>query len=290
MTAANALPVVDLTAPSLDAESGRDGLTGLLGLDAARARLAHWLQEPEEGTSPMVHALLLGLRRFETINLAYGEAAGDGVLVEVADRITRLAGDQIEGVWALARGAGGTFLLIAKEACSRERWQWFAEQLADGVASPIKRRAGTVRLTPRLSLLRVLGEDTVESVLDRLAQTLAQAKRSPARRLIWADGETSPAGRTSGQLEADLMHAIDRGEIEVVFQPQFATDGADWTMDRLAGAEAEACFDESAAETLQRVNLYLAAVAEARLVAAPLVAPIHRAPAAALLLPLPPIR
>ena len=262
MTAANALPVVDLTAPSLDAESGRDGLTGLLGLDAARARLAHWLQEPEEGTSPMVHALLLGLRRFETINLAYGEAAGDGVLVEVADRITRLAGDQIEGVWALARGAGGTFLLIAKEACSRERWQWFAEQLADGVASPITRRAGTVRLTPRLSLLRVLGEDTVESVLDRLAQTLAQAKRNPARRLIWADGETSPAGRTSGQLEADLMHAIDQGEIEVVFQPQFALDSAhDGAGERLSGAEALARWNHP---TLGRIGAGgLFAVAEA---------------------------
>jgi hypothetical protein len=36
--------------------------------------------------------------------------------------------------------AGGTFLLIADEGCSRERWQMFAEQVADRVAKPIVRR------------------------------------------------------------------------------------------------------------------------------------------------------
>ena len=218
-----------------DPSGPRDGLTGLPGFAAARARLTRWLG-PDAGAG--VHALLLGFRRFETVNLAYGEAAGDGALVEVARRLTHFADNELDGGWLAARGPGGTFLLIANEACSRERWQLVAEQLADIVARPIVRRAGTLRLSPRVALLRVLAGEGEESAFDRLAQTLAAAKSGQGRRVVWASGQAIRAGRTAAELEADLLKAIDGDEIEVVFQPQFACHGADWAADRLAGAEA----------------------------------------------------
>lgn len=228
-------------------EHPRDGLTGLPRLDAARARLSQWLKggsagadgEGDAGVSPRVHGLLLGFRRFETINLAYGEAAGDGALVELAQRLTHFAASELDGPWLVARGGGGSFLLIANEACSRERWQLFAEQLGDIVARPIVRRAGTLRLSPRLALVRMLAGEDAESGLDRLAHTLAQAKNSQGRRVLWGNGETGRPGRTAADLEADLLKAIDAREIEVVFQPQFAIrPGADASADVLSGAEA----------------------------------------------------
>ncbi|HZU64207.1 MAG TPA: bifunctional diguanylate cyclase/phosphodiesterase [Novosphingobium sp.] len=235
------------TVPGLAAEEGadapRDALTGLPGMEAARQRLAGWLAEgavgPQGAEAGYVHALLLGVRRFDTINIAYGEAAGDGVLLALAERITRYAASELGGAVMVARGPGGTFLILANEACSRERWQMFAEQLADLVALPIVRRSGTVRLSPRLALLRVVGQEAPLSVFDRLAQTLEQAKRNLGRRVVWADGETTRVGRTAAQLEADLLRAIDRREIEVVFQPQFAlVGGADSAADPVVGAEA----------------------------------------------------
>jgi GGDEF domain-containing protein len=51
--------------------------------------------------------MLIGIRRFETINLAYGEATGDGALIEVATRLARLAGEGLNGPWFAARGPGG---------------------------------------------------------------------------------------------------------------------------------------------------------------------------------------
>ena len=226
----------------------RDTLTGLPGLDMARERLTEWVRNggkaPDEPVpATRVHALLLGLRRFETINLAYGAAAGDDALVEVAERMTQFAGAELTGGWMVARAPGGTFLLIADEACSRERWQMFAEQLADRVVRPIVRRTGTLRLSPRVALLRVLAGESSESVLDRLAQTYAVVQHHQGRRVMWADGEATRAGRTAAQLEADLLMAIDRHEIEVLFQPQFALDwqdgpGGEQAAERLSGAEA----------------------------------------------------
>lgn len=209
-------------------EASRDAVTGLPGLEAARARLGEWLAR-----GGRVHALLLGLRRFDTVNLAYGAAAGDAALGEVAARLKHFAADELDGAWLAARGRGGQFLLLAGEDCSRERWQLAAAQLLDAMAGPIVTAAGTLRLSPRGALLRGLPGESADSIIDRLGHTLDSTMASPARRLAWADGEATRAGRSAAQLEADLLRALDRGEIEVVYQPQF-----DCRDDRLSGAEA----------------------------------------------------
>ena len=223
--------------PDGEHEPPRDDLTGLPGFDAARARLAQWTAAGS-GEGTVVHGLLLGLQRFETINMAFGEAAGDGALVAVAARLTQFAGDELDGPWLAARGPGGSFMIVANQACSRERWQLFAEQLADLVSRPIARGAETLRLSPRLALLRALPGEDPDSLLDRLNQTLATARRQQGRRVVWADGEATRAGRTAAQLEADLLKALDRDEIEVVYQPQYALGPKGPSSEQLSGAEA----------------------------------------------------
>lgn len=205
-----------------------DALTGLPGRDAARLKLGEWLDRGEP-----VHAFLIGLRRFDAVNLAYGSAAGDAALAEVAARIRHFAHGEIDGAWIAARGGGGQFLVIATEACSRERWQMVGAQVLDLLAGPIPVGGHTLRLSPRGALIRSLGGEDADSLLDRLGQTLATVMTASGRRLLWADGEMTRAGRSAAQLEGDLMRAIDLGEIEAVYQPQWSS--AD---DRLTGAEA----------------------------------------------------
>lgn len=201
-------------------------MTGLPGIEAVRERLSAWSDEREV----TLHALLLGLRRFDTVNLAYGTAAGDLALAEVATRLTHFAAAELDGPWLAAR-TGGSFLLVANQACSRERWQLFAQQLADTIAGPIVRGKGAVRLSPQIALLRVLDRESPAAILDQLGQTLSRAPAT--QRVVWADGERARSGRTSAQLEADLLKAIDGDQIEILYQPQYAlTDG------RLTGAEA----------------------------------------------------
>ena len=211
-----------------------DRLTGIPGLDSIYARIAAWRSEAlAAGREPYVHAMLLGLRRLDAINMAYGAAAGDGALEEVAIRINHFAEEELDAPWCLARAGGGRFLLVANDACSRERWQLLADQLADLVARPMAVPSGVLRLSPRVALIRGLSEESVESMLDRLGHALQQASEQQGNRIAWAEGEVTPPGRSAAQLEADLLGAIDRDEIEILFQPQFSL--AD---DRLTGAEA----------------------------------------------------
>lgn len=218
------------------AASGRDPLTGMPDVDALLDLLARWRKDAgAEGAAP-VHAMLVGLGRFDAVNLAYGEASGDGALVEIARRIGALSADEFEdGEWMAARVGGGKFALVAREPMSRERWQWLGEALGDAVAAPIVPvgGAGAIRLWPRVALLRVLPGEQPGHVLDRLAATLERAHDTPGSRMVWADRNNTPLGTRTAELEADLLGAIDRGEIEIVFQPQYATGD-----DALRGAEA----------------------------------------------------
>ncbi len=218
-------------------EETRDSLTGLADLAQARATIARWRNDWPSGTiaCPM-QIMLITLGRIDTVNVAFGESAGDGALVEVAHRIRHFAADELEsGVWLAARLSGGSFLLAAREECSRERWQWLAEALADAVAMPIANPEGgaSLRLWPRIALMRAVEGDGPDSVLDRLSEVAARMRETNGRRIAWSTGEIARSGRSNQQLEADLLAAIDRDEIEILFQPQYSL-----AEDKLIGAEA----------------------------------------------------
>lgn len=212
----------------------RDGLTGLIGADAALDHLAQWQADARRrGEAPAIHAMAFGLKRLATVNLAYGEGAGDLALAEVAARSLHFAQEQFEQDWIVARANGESFLFAVNAPCSRERWQFLAEELAQALARPIVQGSAVVRLAPRIALLRAMPDETPEQMTARLAETLDRAQSQSGARLVWVDGAISPPGRPSQQLEADLLNALDRDEIEIVFQPQFACDDG-----RILGAEA----------------------------------------------------
>lgn len=223
------------------AGSLHERLTGLPGVEAARARIAHWEAEGTRiGAPGHLHAMLVALQRFDAVNIAYGEATGDGVLAEVAARVQHWARVELEARWIAAHAGGGKFLIVAEGECSRERWQLLADELADAIAQPVSTATGIVRLSPKVALLRARAGETLDSMLDRLALALDKARRQQGRRLVWSDRKASVPGRSAVEIEADLLGAIDRDEIAIVFQPQFTLPG-----ERLSGAEALARWDHA---------------------------------------------
>lgn len=217
----------------------RERLTGLPGVDAARARLVLWRQASARGEGgEHLHAMLIALQRFDAVNIAYGEAAGDSALAEVASRVQHWAAAELDSRWIAVHAGGGKFLVIAQEACSRERWELLADELADAISLPVVSATGIVRLSPKVALLRAVSEEALDSMLDRLAIALEKARSQQGRRLVWSDGNSTVPGRSAAEIEADLLGAIDRDEIAIVFQPQFSLPG-----EALCGAEALARWD-----------------------------------------------
>ncbi len=212
----------------------RDPLTGLIGLEMAGRQIAAWQEAAARKGGAPVHALLLRLSRFSSVNLAFGAAAGDRALVEVAARISQFLDGEFGKDRLVARAGGGAFLVATAQSCSRERWEWLAEELACLITRPIADRGGGIlRLQPRMALLRAGEGEMPERMLGRLADTLDRAQKQQERLLMWVDGGSVFGEHGVQQLEADLLGALDRGEIEVLFQPQFGCSSG-----RLVGAEA----------------------------------------------------
>ncbi len=217
-----------------DMAEARDGLTGLMGIDAALGHLAAWQDDARaEQRPPTINAMAFGLRRLATVNLAYGAETGDMALAEVAARLQHFAHEEFDGDGIAARVGGSSFLFAVNAPCSRERWQFLAEELAQSLARPIVQSGGIVRLAPRIALLRASPDENPQQIVGRLTDTLEQAQAQPGARLVWVDGKVFPAGRPPQELEADLLSALDRDEIEIRFQPQY-----DCASGAIIGAEA----------------------------------------------------
>lgn len=225
------------TVPEPTRRDSQDALTGLGNLSQLRDTVASWCQNWPESAGPCpIHAMLISLGRIDTVNVAFGETAGDGALVEVAQRIRHFAKDELESdAWLAARLSGSNFMLVARADGSRERWQWLAEALADALAAPIANPGGgsSLRLWPRIALMRAGENDDVDTILDRLSEVGARMRQSHGRRIDWSSGAVEAAARSNIELEADLLAAIDRNEIEILFQPQYSL-----VDDRMIGAEA----------------------------------------------------
>jgi EAL domain-containing protein (putative c-di-GMP-specific phosphodiesterase class I)/GGDEF domain-containing protein len=230
-----------------------DFLTGLMAADAAR----NWLDAAARGGRVM--AMLISLPRLQTVNLAYGKAAGDQVLVDMAHRIGEFAESEIGSDALIARLAGSQFVIASRSISARERWHYLAEALGRVIGRALTVEDDALNLLPRIALTELRAGDDGQSengsgkgqmVIDRLAETTAMLERTPGRRLAWSDeGEPVPGGSLA-LLEADLLGALHRDEITVLFQPQF-----DCRSGALAGAEALARwehpqFGRISAETL----------------------------------------
>ncbi len=239
---------------------GTDGLTGLVD---ARAALA-WLDRAEgRREAGPVHAMLLGLNRLQAVNLAFGRGGGDRILAEVARRIVQVLGEELGPRGLVARVSGGEFLIASDAPLSRERWQGVAQVLGRAIARPLRLDSlspeggavgEAVRLLPRIALLRGQPGDSGSSLLDRLDQALVQLQRGAARRLLWADGSHRARARSAALLEADLIGALHRDEIAILYQPQFRVrDGA------LAGAEALARWEHPTIGRIGAATLFTVA-------------------------------
>lgn len=104
-----------------------DGLTGVANRRLFRARL----EEALAGNEP-VAVLFLDLDRFKPVNDRHGHAAGDLVLVEVAERLRRTLG----GAGLLARLGGDEFTALVPSAT--EAVDALASRLIAAVDQPIR--------------------------------------------------------------------------------------------------------------------------------------------------------
>jgi len=212
----------------------QDPLTGLANAEASRRELERRLREP--APRPWL-VLWLDLDGFRRVNHSFGRAAGDALLVAVADglRAWRAPGDQ------LARLGGDEFLLVRElpgtpddPAALQAQAQEVVLQLRDTITQLDTSAVGAavgLGFSAGYSLAPLHG-CRAEDLLQAAATALSCAREvAPGTTLIYQPTFTTRLQREM-DLEARLHRAMGKGELRLVYQPQQDAAG------RLIGAEA----------------------------------------------------
>ncbi|HEX6921090.1 MAG TPA: EAL domain-containing protein [Actinomycetes bacterium] len=175
--------------------------------------------------------LLLDIDDFKTVNDGLGHAAGDELLLAVADRLPRCIR---EGDVA-ARLGGDEFVVLLHDVPDPADAEVVARRVLSALSAPVV--IGGQVVTARASLgIALAAGDRSERAADLLRDAdlaMYTAKRAGGGAYRFFEPGMRREAVDRLELKADLEHALDRGQLSLQFQPVVALGEG-----RVVGAEA----------------------------------------------------
>jgi diguanylate cyclase (GGDEF)-like protein len=203
-----------------------DALTGLPNRALFTDRLQHALtQGRRRGMSCGV--IFLDLDRFKTVNDSLGHAAGDELLGVVARRID----ESLRSADTAARLGGDEFAVLLEDLADAEEAVLVAQRISAALHAPVVIEGREVFVSCSLGI--AVGRVSAPELLRQadVAMYRAKAEGKGCHRVYEESMQAEVVERL--ELEGELLHAIERDEIAVHYQPVIALEG-----ETLAGFEA----------------------------------------------------
>ncbi len=207
-----------------------DPLTGLANRTLVTDRLTVALARADRKAHD-VAVMFLDLDRFKAVNDELGHEVGDGLLREIAARLSTL----VRPSDTVGRFGGDEFLVLCDDIEDRRHAVLVAERLSGGFAEPFLIDGHEIHLGASLGI--ALASDrsmTPEALIRDADQAMYRAKGRNARYSVAEDGPTG-ASESNRRLtvENDLYKALDRNELRLCYQPE-----VDLTRKTIFGVEA----------------------------------------------------
>ncbi|WP_229797363.1 putative bifunctional diguanylate cyclase/phosphodiesterase [Jeongeupia chitinilytica] len=173
--------------------------------------------------------MFMDLDGFKAVNDAYGHHVGDGLLIEVADRIRRCVRAQD----TIARIGGDEFVLML-ETASPDGAAAVAEKLVEAIDQPftVQRHALSVSASIGIAIYPDDGRDQRELMVNADA-AMYHAKDSGRNGYCFFEASMNANAQAQLQLLHDLRLALSRNELVLHYQPKFDALGGN-----VVGAEA----------------------------------------------------
>jgi diguanylate cyclase (GGDEF)-like protein len=210
-----------------------DALTGLPNRLLLTDRLTQALVRSRR-SGRLVAVMFVDLDQFKAVNDTLGHAAGDQVLIAVSRRLTRAcrASDSV------TRFGGDEFVLVVEDVDSLENVHRIAQRILDSMTTPIVVDGSELYFGASIGVAVTNGEtaatETEVAGLLRDADTaMYRAKEAGRNTFVVFDPGMRERVATRLALTTSLRHAVTRGELRLLYQPQF-----DCSSDRVVGAEA----------------------------------------------------
>jgi diguanylate cyclase (GGDEF)-like protein len=211
-----------------------DSLTGLPNRRQFLATLDQSLSAARRAGLPLAVALL-DLDGFKSVNDVYGHAAGDGLLIDVGQRLERVAGS---GAF-LARLGGDEFGVILTAFSSTDDILAFGQDMLDRLRMPCLIRNTTVAIAGSIGVaIYPDAGQTAEELFERADYALYHVKLTEKGQIVIFSDAHERVVRRKATVEQALRRADLAREMALVFQPI-----VDIATNRLIAFEALARWD-----------------------------------------------
>jgi diguanylate cyclase (GGDEF)-like protein/PAS domain S-box-containing protein len=201
----------------------RDPLTGLPNRVALMDRLTVALTHTTR-SSELLALLFCDLDEFKRVNDSLGHETGDGVLIEIAHRLTR-AGRSSD---TIARTGGDEFVILCEGLKEVDDAATIAEKIRDAVEAPIALDGNDAVISVSIGIVTVqagAAKHADPMMLLRNADTaMYKAKQNGKARWHFFDDAVIDEVAQRFELESELRVALEREEFVLHFQPVFDLD------------------------------------------------------------------
>ncbi|KQW45722.1 MULTISPECIES: bifunctional diguanylate cyclase/phosphodiesterase [unclassified Roseateles] len=208
-----------------------DGLTGLPNRHLLADRASQAIDIARRSDEPLA-VLFLDLDHFKNVNDSLGHRVGDALLTQLAarlrgavreqDTVARMGGDEFVLVLPLTDIAGAAHL---------------ATKLMALASAPFHVEQQELTVTPSMGIAVFPTDgDDFETLCKCADAAMYRAKRDGRNAYRFFTSEMQAQSARALQLENALRRALERNQLSLHYQPQFALDDGDET--RIVGAEA----------------------------------------------------
>ena len=209
--------------PALEGRAGhllrlaqRDFLTGLYNRFSFDERLEHAAAHAERYGHKLA-LMLIDLDDFKYVNDTHGHPIGDGLLVQLANRLQRV----MRRVDTLARIGGDEFAVIYSEFHEIDNVMEFARRFLSALSEPVMVEGRELRVNASLGVtVYPEGDSRPKDLLRQADLALYKAKGLGGGRIHFFAQEMDRDVQRSLALTRDLSGAVERSEFLVEYQPQ----------------------------------------------------------------------
>jgi diguanylate cyclase (GGDEF)-like protein len=199
----------------LEHQAFHDPLTGLANRVLFHERVSHAIERAAREQRPLA-VLFLDLDDFKNLNDGVGHAAGDQVLVEVANRLQQL----LRPSDTAARLGGDEFAVLLETTAREADAVSIAERVVEAIGVPMVLADGEVAMRGSVGIATAIGGSiTAEEMLRNADMAMYKAKAMGKGRWEMFAPQMHVAALERHQLKTDLLHSIERSQLRLQYQP-----------------------------------------------------------------------
>ena len=206
-----------------------DALTGLPNRVLLNDRITTGLAHAQRQQTLMA-LLFLDLDRFKIINDSLGHAVGDQFLKVIAHRIK----NSIREEDTVARLGGDEFMVLLPHISNPSDAGRIARKITAALTEPVTCCGNELQITTSvgISIYPHNGTD-LETLVRHADISMYRAKQLGRNKAIYFTEEMNAGSRRQLELETSLRKALDRGELQLFYQPKININ-----TDAITGVEA----------------------------------------------------